>query len=49
MLLAANVVLVENLTGLGALPPRGATFAFLPLKLAGGSGAPGRAIGLVPA
>jgi isatin hydrolase len=49
ILLAANVVLVENLTGLGALPPRGATFAFLPLKLAGGSGAPGRAIGLVGA
>ncbi len=49
ILLAANVVLVENLTGLGALPVRGATFAFLPLKLAGGSGAPGRAIGLVPA
>jgi isatin hydrolase len=48
ILLAANVVLVENLTGLGALPPRGATFVFLPLKLAGGSGAPGRAIGLVP-
>jgi kynurenine formamidase len=48
ILLAANVVLVENLTGLRALPPRGATFAFLPLKLAGGSGAPGRAIGLVP-
>jgi kynurenine formamidase len=48
ILLAANVVLVENLTGLGALPARGATFAFLPLKLAGGSGAPGRAIGLVP-
>jgi kynurenine formamidase len=49
ILLAANVVLVENLIGLGALPPRGATFAFLPLKLAGGSGAPGRAIGLVGA
>jgi kynurenine formamidase len=48
ILLAANIVLVENLTGLGALPPRGATFAFLPLKLAGGSGAPGRAIGMVP-
>jgi kynurenine formamidase len=48
ILLTANIVLVENLTGLGALPPRGATFAFLPLKLAGGSGAPGRAIGMVP-
>jgi kynurenine formamidase len=49
ILLTANVVLVENLTGLGALPARGATFAFLPLKLAGGSGAPGRAIAMVPA
>src|SRR5262249_19990915 len=47
LLLAANLVLVENLPGLGALPPRGATFAFLPLKLAGGSGAPGRAIALL--
>jgi isatin hydrolase len=47
ILLAANIVLVENLTNLQALPPRGATFAFLPLKLAGGSGAPGRAIGIL--
>jgi kynurenine formamidase len=47
ILLAANIVVVENLTNLGALPPRGATFAFLPLKLAGGSGAPGRAIGML--
>jgi kynurenine formamidase len=38
---------VEGLRGLGALPPRGATFIFLPLALAG-SGAPGRAIGLIP-
>jgi kynurenine formamidase len=48
ILLAANIVLVENLTNLHALPPRGATFTFLPLKLAGGSGAPGRAIGMLP-
>jgi kynurenine formamidase len=48
ILLGRNVVVVENLTGLGALPARGATFVFLPLKLAGGSGAPGRAIALVP-
>ena len=47
ILLAANVVVVENLTNLGALPPRGATFAFLPLKLVGGSGAPGRAIAIL--
>jgi kynurenine formamidase len=48
ILLGRNVVVVENLTGLGALPARGAVFVFLPLKLAGGSGAPGRAIALVP-
>jgi isatin hydrolase len=48
LLLGGDVVVVENLTGLGALPARGATFIFLPLKLDGGSGAPGRAIALVP-
>ncbi len=48
LLLGADVVVVENLIGLGALPSRGATFVFLPLKLADGSGAPGRAIALVP-
>lgn len=48
ILLGRNVVVVENLTGLGALPAKGAIFVFLPLKLAGGSGAPGRAIALVP-
>lgn len=48
ILLGGDVVVVENLIGLGALPARGATFLFLPLKLAGGSGAPGRAIALVP-
>jgi kynurenine formamidase len=48
ILLGQNVVVVENLIGLGALPAKGATFVFLPLKLAGGSGAPGRAIALVP-
>jgi kynurenine formamidase len=48
LLLGRNVVVVENLIGLGALPIRGSTFLFLPLKLAGGSGAPGRAVALVP-
>jgi isatin hydrolase len=38
---------VEGLQGLAALPQRGATFLFLPMAIAG-SGAPGRAIGLIP-
>jgi kynurenine formamidase len=37
------------LTGLEALPPRGAFFVFLPLKIAGSSGGPGRAIALLSA
>jgi kynurenine formamidase len=39
---------VEVLTNLGELPVRGAYFVFLPLKIAGSSGGPGRAIALVP-
>ena len=46
--LERGMVFVENLIGLGGLPARGALFIFLPLKLSGGSGAPGRAIALVP-
>jgi kynurenine formamidase len=37
---------VENLSGLDQLPPRGAYFIFLPLKVEGASGCPGRAIGM---
>ena len=44
----ANVPIFENLTALGALPARGATFVGLPMKIAGGSGGPLRAIALVP-
>jgi kynurenine formamidase len=43
-----GILPVENLTGLSALPSRGATFMFLPLNVAGGTGSPGRAIGLLP-
>jgi kynurenine formamidase len=43
-----GLVYVEGLTRLDELPVRGAIFAFLPLPLRGGSGAPGRAIALVP-
>ncbi len=39
---------MEVLTNLGELPVREAYFAFLPLKIAGSSGSPGRAIALLP-
>lgn len=45
---AAEVAGLENLTGLGKLPPKGAWIVALPMKIAGGSGGPVRAIGLVP-
>ena len=45
---AANVPGLENLTNLGALPARGAWVIALPMKVAGGSGGPLRAIALVP-
>ncbi len=45
--LRRHVPLVEGLARLGELPPRGAWFIFLPLKLRDGSGAPGRAIALI--
>jgi kynurenine formamidase len=39
---------LELLANLKALPPRGAFFIFLPIKIKGGSAGPGRAIALVP-
>lgn len=45
---AANAPGLENLTNLDRLPARGATVIALPMKIAGGSGAPLRAIALVP-
>ncbi|GLC24901.1 cyclase family protein [Roseisolibacter agri] len=45
---AADVPGLENLTALDALPPTGATVIALPMKIAGGSGGPLRAIALVP-
>ena len=39
---------VEILTNLDKLPTRGAFFVFLPLKIAGSSGGPGRAIAFLP-
>ena len=48
-LAAANDVAgLENLANLEELPPTGATLIALPMKIGGGSGAPLRAIALVP-
>ncbi|MEU6671065.1 cyclase family protein [Streptomyces sp. NPDC046727] len=47
--LSTGAVYVEGLTGLDRLPPRGAWFCFLPLKIEHGTGAPGRAVALLPA
>jgi kynurenine formamidase len=38
----------ENLTNLDRLPPRGATVVALPMKIKGGSGAPLRAVAILP-
>lgn len=46
---AANIANLENLTALEQLPPVGATVIALPMKIAGGSGAPVRVVALVPA
>lgn len=48
VLAAANVPAFENLTRLEALPARGALVFALPMKVGGGSGAPLRAVALVP-
>jgi kynurenine formamidase len=45
---AADVPGLENLAALEELPPTGATVIALPMKIAGGSGGPLRAIALVP-
>jgi len=44
----ANVSIFENLAGLGALPPTGAVFIGLPMKIGGGSGGPLRAVAALP-
>ena len=43
-----NIPAFENLTGLGVLPPRGATVYALPIKIKGGSGGPLRAVAVIP-
>jgi isatin hydrolase len=46
--LSREMAFIEGLTNLDRLPPRGANFVFLPIKIAVASGAPGRAIALLP-
>jgi len=47
--LRRGLVFVERLINLARLPARGALFVFLPIHVAGGSGAPGRAIAIIEA
>ncbi len=46
--LGAGMLYIELLTNLRRLPPRGAYFVFLPIKVMGSTGGPGRAMALVP-
>ena len=48
-LYATNIPAFENLTALEQLPVRGASIVALPMKIKGGSGAPLRAIAILPA
>ena len=47
--LAAGMVFVEALANLDALPHRGSLFMFLPIKVRGGTGGPGRAVAFLSA
>ena len=44
----ANAPIFENLANLATLPPTGAAFIGLPMKIRGGSGGPLRAVALLP-
>jgi kynurenine formamidase len=46
--LGREMAFIEGLTNLDQLPTRGASFVFLPIKMAVASGAPGRAIAVLP-
>ena len=48
ILYEANIPGLENLNALDKLPPVGATIVALPMKIKGGSGAPLRAIAILP-
>ena len=43
-----DILGIENLTNLDRLPARGAWIMALPMKIGGGSGAPVRAVAIVP-
>jgi kynurenine formamidase len=43
-----NIPAFENLTALDRLPPRGAFVVALPMKIRNGSGAPLRAVAMLP-
>jgi kynurenine formamidase len=47
-LFARDIPAFENLTALDRLPPRGANVIALPMKIAGGSGAPLRVVAILP-
>jgi kynurenine formamidase len=47
--LGRGMLYIELLANLRRLPPRGAYFIFLPIKIGGSTGGPGRAIALLPA
>lgn len=46
--LAREMAYVESLTNLGAIPAVGAYFLFMPVKVEGASGGPGRAVAFIP-
>lgn len=48
VLYAAGIPAFENLAALDRLPPRGAFIVALPMKIGGGSGAPLRAVAILP-
>jgi kynurenine formamidase len=48
LLYERNVPAFENLAALDRLPARGAFVVALPMKIAGGSGAPLRAVAILP-
>jgi kynurenine formamidase len=49
ILFASEIPAFENLAALDQLPPTGATLIALPMKIAGGSGGPLRAVAILPA
>ena len=48
ILLAQNILIIENLTNLKGLPQVGFSFSCLPLKFENADGSPVRAIAIIP-